>query len=398
VPRRLRGLTAIIAAATFIVVGCSDDDAASPASTSPAPATAVGPTDASGTPSPSPSTSTGVPATSVVGTAGADTTVAVAAGAPIDIATGLDVPWTVAFLGETALVSERGTGNILELLPDGTTRAIGTVGGVLAVNESGLLGLAVDTEQRLYAYSTAADQNRVQRFTVDGAPGSYTLGEPTTIIDGIPTANFHDGGRLAFGPDGMLYVTVGDTGRSDEAQDVESLAGKILRITPDGGIPDDNPFAGSPVYSMGHRNPQGVGWADDGTMFAAEFGQNTWDELNIIQPGANYGWPIAEGITGGEFTDPVQQWATDDASPSGLAVVDGTVYIANLRGERLRAIPVADPATSREYFTGEYGRLRAVTLAPDGTLWIITNNTDGRGQPQADDDRIISVPLADVPS
>ena len=317
-------------------------------------------------------------------------------GEPTDVATGLDAPWSVVFAGETPLVSERDSGRIFEVLPDGSTRQVGTVEGIVHRAEDGLLGLAVDPQRRLYAYSTARDGNRVQRFALTGTAGSYGLGPAETIIDGIPANATHNGGRLAFGPDGMLYVTVGDAQDRPAAQDLGSTSGKILRMTPDGGVPADNPFPDSLVYSYGHRNVQGVGWAADGTMFASEFGQDTWDELNVIVAGGNYGWPNVEGIANADgFINPVQQWPTDEASPSGLTVAGGTVYMANLRGQRLRAIPAADPADvdgTNEYF-GDYGRIRAVTVAPDGTLWFLTNNTDGRGNPRSGDDRIVSVTL-----
>ncbi|MFC7022920.1 PQQ-dependent sugar dehydrogenase [Promicromonospora thailandica] len=314
------------------------------------------------------------------------------ASAPRVLATGLEAPWSVAFLGGTPLISQRGTGEILELLDDGGTRAIGTVEGVSAVGESGLLGLAVDDRDRLYAYSTGQDGNRVQRFEVTGEPGSLGLGAAETIIDGIPAAANHDGGRIAFGPDGMLYATAGDAGDPDAAQDRGSLAGKILRLTPDGDVPDDNPFPGSPVYSYGHRNPQGIAWGADGTMYAAEFGQNTWDELNVVTPGANYGWPDVEGVAGDDrFTDPVQQWSPAEASPSGIAVVGETIFVANLRGTVLRSVPVADLGSATEHHAGELGRLRDVVAAPDGEVWFLTNNTDGRGTPGPDDDRLLAV-------
>ncbi len=221
------------------------------------------------------------------------------------------------------------------------------------------------------------------------------LGDPRSVVDGLPSATNHNGGRIAIGPDGMLYASVGDALDRSSAQDLGALSGKILRMTPDGDVPADNPFPGSLVYSYGHRNVQGLGWAQDGTMFAAEFGQDTWDELNVIVPGGNYGWPQAEGSDGaGGFVDPVQQWSPSEASPSGLAVVAGTVFIANLRGQVLRAVPVATPGESVEYFSGELGRLRAVALAPDGHLWLLTGSTDGRGSPGPDDDRILSVSLS----
>lgn len=316
-------------------------------------------------------------------------------GTPSTIVGRLAAPWSVAFVDGVALVSERDSGRILEVTDGGGTREVGTVGGVVHAGESGLLGLAVDGERRLYAYSTGPDGNRIERYALSGAAGSLALSAREVILDGLPSASFHDGGRIAFGPDGMLYATVGDAGQGERAQDLDSLGGKILRLTPDGDVPADNPFPGSLVYSYGHRNPQGVTWAADGTMFATEFGQDTWDELNVITPGGNYGWPTVEGAAGrADFIDPVQQWSPDRASPSGIVAVDGTLFIANLRGRVLRAVPVSDPSTSRDYYAGEYGRIRDVAIGSDGQLWFLTNNTDGRGEPGPDDDRIVRVELA----
>ena len=317
-------------------------------------------------------------------------------GATTDVVTGLEAPWSVVRVGDggDALLSERDSARILELAEDGTTREVGTVAGVRHGGEGGLLGLALH-DGDLFVYSTAEDGNRVQRYDLTGSAGSWRLGDATTVIDGLPANTFHDGGRIAFGPDGMLYASVGDARNRSEAQDRDSLAGKILRMAPDGSVPDDNPFPGSPVWSLGHRNVQGMGWSSDGTVFAAEFGEDTWDELNVIEPGANHGWPEVEG-TGGEgrgFVDPVQQWSPDEASPSGLTVVDDTVFVANLRGEVLRAVPAADPTTSTEYLGRDLGRIRTVLEGPDDTLWVVTNNTDGRGSPRDGDDRIVSVPL-----
>lgn len=314
------------------------------------------------------------------------------AGDPSPITTGLDAPWSMAFVGDTPLVSERDSARILELSPDGTPREVATVAGVSSYGEAGLLGIAVDGQNRLFVYSTGDNGNRIQRYEITGAPGSLGLGDPVTILDGIPAASYHDGGRLAFGPDGMLYATVGDAGQGSAAQNLDSLSGKILRMDVDGGAPDDNPFPDSLVYSYGHRNPQGVAWAEDGTMFATEFGQDTWDELNIITAGGNYGWPTVEGAAGTPgLIDPVQQWTPDVASPSGMTRIDGTLFIANLRGRVLRAVPVDDPSSSVDYLTGEYGRIRDATLAPDGALWFATSNTDGRGDPTPEDDRIMRV-------
>lgn len=310
-------------------------------------------------------------------------------GDPAVVVEGLTTPWSVTSSDGAMLLSQRDTAEILEVV-DGDTRVVGTIPGVTPGGEGGLLGIAV-RDGFLYAYATTADDNRVLRSPLEGEPGALRLGTVRTVLDGIPSANIHNGGRIAFGPDGMLYVTTGDASEPGAAQDPDALGGKILRVAPDGAVPADNPFPGSPVWSLGHRNPQGIGWDADGTMYASEFGQNTWDELNIIAPGANYGWPEVEGIAGQDaFVDPVQQWAPADASPSGLAVVEGAVVIANLRGQRLRVVPTADPSSAEEYVVGEYGRLRDVVAAPDGAVWVVTSNTDRGG---GDTDAILRVPL-----
>ncbi|MFG6502229.1 PQQ-dependent sugar dehydrogenase [Microbacterium sp. P05] len=316
-------------------------------------------------------------------------------GTPTEVTSGLDVPWSVVFAGTTPLISERDSGRILELDDAGQSREVGQVAGVQPRGEGGLLGLAIQDGNALFAYSSGQRGNRVERYDLQGTAGSFSLGPPETIIDDLPSSSYHNGGRLAFGSDGMLYASIGDTGDRSSAQDVTALSGKILRVAPDGTIPSDNPFPDSPVYSYGHRNVQGLGWAADGTMFASEFGEDTWDELNIIVPGGNYGWPAVEGTgENNDFINPAQVWAPANASPSGIAIVDDTVFIANLRGEVLRAVPVSEPDTFVDYFAGEYGRLRAVAPAPDGTLWLVTSNTDGPGSAGADDDRIVSVELS----
>lgn len=314
--------------------------------------------------------------------------------------TGLDAPWSIVPLPSgSALISERDSGKIVERLPAGGLRDVGVVPGVVHTGESGLLGLAVppgSTPPSLYAYETTRTDNRVVRMPLSGVPGSYGIGAPEPVLTGIPRAANHDGGRLAFGPDGMLYVTTGDAGNSANAQDRASLGGKILRLTPDGQVPHDNPFPGSPVWSYGHRNVQGIGWDAHGTMWASEFGQNTRDELNIIVPGGNYGWPVHEGIAHDPaYVDPVAEWPTDEASPSGLAVVGDTVFLAALRGERLwTAWSTAGhpPVTVRAFLDGDLGRLRDV-VGHGQTLWVLTNNTDGRGSPRSGDDKLVEVPL-----
>ncbi|GAB4002369.1 hypothetical protein GCM10029992_40360 [Glycomyces albus] len=200
------------------------------------------------------------------------------------------------------------------------------------------------------------------------------------MLTGIPSALNHNGGRLEFGPDGMLYISTGDANDPANSQDLESLGGKILRIEPDGSVPEDNPFAGSPVYSSGHRNVQGMSWGSDGEMYASEFGQNTWDEFNHIEAGANYGWPEVEGEGGEpEYTDPLLTWTPAEASPSGVQIVDDVAYVAALRGERLWTVPVdgGEAGEPTAVLESEIGRIRTVELSPDGWLWVATSNGDG---------------------
>ncbi|GAA1487928.1 PQQ-dependent sugar dehydrogenase [Brachybacterium sacelli] len=307
------------------------------------------------------------------------------------LTTGLQAPWSIAFAGETALISERDTARVLELSADGSTRVIGEIDGVSPGGEGGLLGLAVH-EGELLTYHTAEGENRIERRTLTGSAGSYGLGESRVVLESIPSAGVHNGGRLAIGPDGMLYATTGDAGDRDSAQGPGSLSGKILRMTPDGGVPEDNPFPDSLVYSLGHRNSQGIAWAADDAMYASEFGQDTWDELNRIEAGGNYGWPAVEGVADQEdYRDPLQQWRPEEASPSGIAITGGHLYLANLRGQRLRVVPLTDPSTSTELLVEEHGRLRDVVVAPDGSLWVLTNTTDGRGDPAEEGDKILRV-------
>ncbi|MEP7194153.1 MAG: PQQ-dependent sugar dehydrogenase [Actinomycetota bacterium] len=314
------------------------------------------------------------------------------------IATGLPVPWGLAFLPDgTALVTLRDRGEVLHVAPGLAPASVGRVPGVQPEGEGGLLGIAVSpafaSDRTVFAYFTSSDDNRVIAMTFDGS----TLKPGPVIVKGIAKAGNHDGGRLAFGPDGYLYISTGDAARRTPAQDKQSLSGKILRVTGDGAPAPGNPFPGSPVWSLGHRNVQGLAWDKAGNMYASEFGQNTWDELNRIEPGRNYGWPVAEGIAHKPgFVDPLVQWPTRDASPSGIAVgADGAVYMAALRGESLWRIPLdakGGAGTPERLLQGRYGRLRTVASAPDGQLWLVTSNTF-RGTPNPGDDRIVALRL-----
>jgi glucose/arabinose dehydrogenase len=314
------------------------------------------------------------------------------------LATNLEVPWSFAFLPDgDALVTERDSGRLLRVSPTGRVREVQSLpeGGE---GEGGLLGVAVspdyEEDHYVYAYYTTERDNRVVRFRLGGKP------EP--ILTGIPVNSYHDGGRIRFGPDGMLYVSTGDAGAPENSQDRGSLGGKILRLEPDGSVPPDNPFSGNPVYSYGHRNVEGLAWDAEGQLYASEFGLNTWDEANRIEAGANYGWPEVEG-KGGEdegYVDPITVWPTSEASPSGAEILvdgaipqwEGDLFVTALRGEGLWHLELNDrgEVTGREkLLDGEVGRVRDVAQAPDGSLWVSTSNHDSYGSPiSRQDDRI----------
>ncbi|MFE3515811.1 PQQ-dependent sugar dehydrogenase [Streptomyces sp. NPDC059166] len=316
---------------------------------------------------------------------------------------GLSSPWGVAALpGGDLLVGSRDEATITRIdAGSGKKTLLGSVPGVAPGSEGGLLGLAVaptfGADHLIYAYFTTESDNRIARLQYDeDKPPGQQLGAPDTILRGIPKGSIHNGGRIAFGPDRMLYAGTGETGDDGLAQDTSSLAGKILRMTPDGEPVHGNPEGDSVVYSWGHRNVQGLAWDGQKQLWASEFGQNTWDELNRVEPGKNYGWPEVEGEKGESgYVDPVAQWKTSEASPSGIAYVAGSVWMAGLRGERLWRIPLSGGADAKPsadpqaFLEGKYGRLRTVVPAGGDRLWLVTSNTDGRGSPKGGDDKVL---------
>jgi glucose/arabinose dehydrogenase len=318
------------------------------------------------------------------------------------VAEGLDSPWGLAPLpGGGLLVSSRDDGTIVRVdEKTGKKTELGEVPGVSAAGEGGLLGIALSpdyaSDHMVYAYFTSASDNRIVRMIYDERkPAGEQLGAPDTVYKGIPKGFIHNGGRIGFGPDKMLYVGTGESGDTGLSQDKDSVGGKILRLTPEGEPAPGNPFPDSPVYSYGHRNVQGLAWDGKQRLFAAEFGQDTWDELNAIRPGDNYGWPEAEGRSDDKrFHNPIDQWTTAEASPSGIAYAEGSIWMAGLRGKRLWRIPLNGTKASAEpqaFLEGEYGRLRTVVAAGGDRLWLVTSNTDGRGSPKDGDDRILEV-------
>jgi glucose/arabinose dehydrogenase len=317
------------------------------------------------------------------------------------IASGLDVPWGLVFIsGGRALVSQRNKASIVLIDPDAKgdsrVRELGTVPGVWRESDSsaGLLGLALDPDDssQLFACHTSAGDLRVVRIELH----DDSLGEIEPVLTGVPIGGGHYGGRLAFGQDGHMYVATGDSQVGARAQDRTSLAGKILRITKDGKPVDGNPFDNE-VWSLGHRNVEGIAFDNAGRLWSSEFGESRVDELNLITKGGNYGWPEFEGTSDDpRFVSPKATWGVAVCSPAGITVARSTAFVAALRGQRLWSVPLDGTTTGkpRDHFVGEYGRLRTVEAAPDGSLWLTTSNTDGYGTPPGPgDDRILRVVL-----
>lgn len=310
------------------------------------------------------------------------------------IAQDLEAPWGLAFLPDgSALVSGRDSARIVRVDPTkpagSNVTTVARVAGVRAEGEGGLLGLAVSPDAReLFAYVTTDRDNRVLRFPLRMNNSRVSLGKPTPILTGIPRAMFHNGGRLLMTSDGTLFVATGDAREPELSQDPTSLAGKVLAIDRDGKHASINPDPRSPVFTLGHRNVQGLALDSRNRLWASEFGEKDVDELNLLVAGGNYGWPNCEGACNNRaYRNPVAQWSpTATASPSGIASAGSSIYVASLRGEKLwkvtngkkQAVPV-----------GDLGRLRTIANAPGGGMWLITSNTDGRGDPGRTDDRIV---------
>src|SRR3989344_533905 len=308
------------------------------------------------------------------------------------MAENLDTPWAVDFLPDGRMIFTERHGRV-SILEDEKVNFVANL-DVSEVSESGLLGISVDpnfaNNKFVYLYYTHEKGNRVSRFVLN-----EKLEDERILLDDIPNARFHDGGRLKFGPDGKLYITTGDATVPSSAQDVNFLAGKILRMSKDGSIPTDNPF-GNYVYSYGHRNPQGLAWHPlSKELYASEHGPTRNDELNFISKGENYGWPIEECDKTAEYAKPLRCYAEFTLAPSGIAFYNNDLYVAGLRGTQLRKIVLdKDHKTIlyEEELFSDLGRVREV-VEHDGYLYIATSNKDGRGIPRANDDKIIRIKL-----
>jgi len=304
------------------------------------------------------------------------------------LAKNLDTPWAIDFLPDGIMIFTERDGKV-SILDNGKVKVVGEI-NVNQKSESGLLGIAVDPEfvenNFIYLYYTYEEGNRVSRFILNDK-----LKNEFILLDSIPNARFHDGGRIKFGPDGKLYITTGDATNPSSAQDINSLAGKILRINKDGTIPEDNPF-GNYVYSYGHRNPQGLAWNKNGKLFSSEHGPTRNDEINIIIKGENYGWPVECNIKS-EFINPIRCYTEFTLAPSGISFYKNDLYIAGLKGTQLRRIIFDDGYETilyEEEFFSKIGRIREV-VEHNGSLYITTSNRDGRGIPKLGDDKIIRI-------
>nr|WP_156889753.1 sorbosone dehydrogenase family protein [Paenibacillus harenae] len=312
------------------------------------------------------------------------------------IAENLEVPWSIDKRDHIYYLTER-PGNIVKIENGEIERQSVALEKELATaSEAGLLGFALAPDfpesNLAYAYYTYEDSsgqfNRIVTLHLEDS----IWREESLLLDQIPSGAYHHGGRLKIGPDGKLYATAGDASERNIAQDPDSLGGKILRMNLDGSIPSDNPFPNSYVYSYGHRNPQGITWSTDGTLYESEHGNDANDEVNRIEAGHNYGWPIIEGFEEQEGMESPQFTSGDEATwaPSGMAYYGGKLYVAALRGSAILEFDL-ETGEQRDFVTG-LGRIRDV-LIEDNFLYFISNNTDGRGSPQENDDKLYRISL-----
>lgn len=323
------------------------------------------------------------------------------------IAENLYVPWAIAISQEGKLYFTERSGEI-RVIENGSILPQPLVAfqpPFISSGEGGLMGIVLDPDfiqnRYMYVMHTYEEDNRIYNRVIRLVEENNNAFIDQVLIDRIPGARIHNGGRLKIGPDQNLYITTGDAGNSSLAQDLSSIAGKILRINLDGSIPNDNPFPGSPIYSYGHRNPEGIDWNINNILYASEHGQSAHDEINIIRPGANYGWPLVQGdevLSGVDIQRPLIHSGDVTWAPSGITFVtqgtwEGRLLVANLRGEQLLMITLNEDGSNvldvETIFRGQFGRLREALESNDGSIYLTTSNVDGRGNPDITDDKII---------
>lgn len=323
------------------------------------------------------------------------------------IAENLSVPWAIDISNEGNIYFTERPGRVRSI-KDGKLNPqplITFPTPFVSEGEGGLMGIALDPNfsqnRYMYVMHSYTDGNKIYNRVVRLVENNNRASIDRILIDKIPGGQIHNGGRIKIGPDQKLYITTGDAGNSTLSQDPTSIAGKILRLELNGSIPKDNPIVNSPVYSLGHRNPQGLAWNLNNVLYESEHGQLAHDEINIIQPGANYGWPLIQGDE--ESTEVITQKplihsGEDTWAPSGIAFVNqgswqGKLLVATLRGQQLLSISLNGNGTVvknvESWFKNEYGRLRDVVLGKDGSIYLTTSNRDGRGNPNITDDKII---------
>jgi len=323
------------------------------------------------------------------------------------VLSGLEVPWSLNFAPDGRLFVTERPGRVRIVTLGGSSELALTLDGVFAQGEAGLLGLALDPEfaqnHFVYLYYSASVPGGAMNRIVRYREVNSRLGERAVLLDNIPAAQIHDGGRLRFGPDGLLYASAGDAADGNNAQDVASLAGKLLRLNRDGTVPRDNRFS-SPVFTYGHRNPQGFDWhPTSGELWESEHGNNGNDEVNAIRTGLNFGWPRIEGAATMSGMEVPITFYNPSIAPSGASFYRGqrlpqfssNFFVATLRGTHLLRLTV-DASTRRvttqeRLLEGTFGRLRDVVSGPDGYVYFCTNNRDGRGSPVSGDDRVLRI-------
>jgi glucose/arabinose dehydrogenase len=423
----MKYLLIFLVAIFFPIVACS------PAALSPTPTPSISPVAATATPSVEATSTLGTLEPSVTPPPGATATLSPVTPAATPsmeatltntpaafspqvevVATGLQVPWAMAFAPDGRLFFTERAGRIRVIRDGQLDPAPVAEVNVRATGEGGLMGLALDPQfdQNGYMYvmytydGSAGPLNRISRLTLQGEQAGNEL----VLVDDIPGGQNHDGGRLEFGPDGKLYATTGETFERDLAQQMDSLAGKILRMNSDGSVPSDNPFPDSLIYTLGHRNPQGLAWTESGQLYSTEHGPSgemglrSRDELNRIEVGKNYGWPVVTTETDDPRFVPavLNSGANNTWAPAGLATYKGTrlgpwrgnLFFGALRGRHLHRVVLAPDGSvesDEELYAGQYGRIRAVVEGPDGYLYFSTSNRDGRGSPASNDDRILRI-------